>query len=146
MQLDFSDAVLEPSFQETFQIIQREEVVNQFGESGWNATILSAIGVIVPASEDDLERLPEADYGKKAIAIVTRAPLRLATQGYKPDLIWYHGDLFVVAAVEDYTTIGTGFFSAVASSIDFLDVPEIAGLFGTFDFSKPIFSGLVTAL
>lgn len=122
MQLDLSDA-FDESFTECFTVLRRQETIPSIGPATISTTSYSAEGVVTAASPNDLKRLPEFDMSRKAISIVTQFRLQLNSVGYKPDIVQWGGDNFLLVLLDDYSHYGAGFVEAIAASIDYQDVP-----------------------
>jgi hypothetical protein len=136
--LDLTEAVTEPLFQDHFTVLRREETVGDNGVGTLVTTSFSTNGVVVPAGEDEVVRTPEDETAHKAINIVTQFALRGAVQGYQPDLIFWHDDCFIVMRLDDYSGFGGGWVSAMALLYDFNVEPQLMGqLAGAIDFSDP---------
>src|SRR5215467_10604432 len=123
--LDVNDA-FDPSFWDNMTVIRRVQVVDQKGRAQVTETAITARGVVVATSPDDLMRVPEHEMFNKSISITT--PFRL--QGTSIDefgnvthpdhIIWPVGSrssLYVVRALDDYSGYGRGFVHAICTSI-----------------------------
>lgn len=143
--LDLSDALLEPTFQDFFTVKRRAETVSSQGFSVKIPTSFRANGVVTITSGNDLDRGPDEQHQGKSIHIVTRAQLTGVAPGFQPDIIFWHGDNFVVQKVEDYSGYGLGWLQIEATSIDFLDQAP-SPYEGVFDFSNARYSGLLGAV
>lgn len=126
--LDMTDALTEPAFTSSFDVVRRAEVVNAFGESTVPEPlrICGVVGVICMASNEQLVRLDDQQRMGRNISVVTQFRLRgpaigKGGQNFQPDLIKWQGDHYVVSYLDPYTNFGSGFVEAVASSIDFID-------------------------
>ena len=120
--LDVSDVLLDPTLTDVFTVTRRAETVNGFGESVTaTSTYDGVVGVVCTASPNDLERLPEMDRMGRHLSVVTRFRLQGPAPGFKPDLIEWNGDAFVVEAVDPYPQYGAGFVQAIVGSIDSID-------------------------
>lgn len=126
--LDFSDALLEPSFEDGFRVIRRPEVIDAEGYSTIPAPVKQKVsGIVNIAGANDLQRLPEEQHASKTISIVTQFRLRTAGRdpdgtGYQADIVQWGGDQFVVLALEDYSHFGRGYIRALCGSIDSIDI------------------------
>jgi hypothetical protein len=118
--LDVSEVLVDPDFADTFDVTRSPEVVNSFGESTVPVpqVIPGKIGVVTMASPNDLDRLPEGDNSSRTISIVTKFRLQGPSPGFKPDVVTWRGDNYVVKLVEPYVQYGAGFIQALAGSID----------------------------
>jgi hypothetical protein len=118
--LDVSEA-FDPSFMDCFTVVRRTEIIGQYGRPTTSEKRFEAIGVVVPSSPNDLERLPEIQYMNKAITIYTQCRLQGPSAGYQPDEVVWHGSQFMVRALDDYSGYGRGFIMVVCISIDAVD-------------------------
>ena len=120
------DALANPDVQVRFDVTRRKETVSDKGRSVVTPTVFpNQVGTICAASPSDLARLPEGDRMEKYISIVSKFRLRGAsTDGvdvYKPDLVDYEGDQYVVVDVQPYPRAGAGFTQAIAGSGNIVD-------------------------
>lgn len=123
--LDVSDA-FDASFFEEFTLIRGTETVNNHGRAQVEYEVtVGQLGVITSASPNDLQRLPEADLSQKSITITTQVRLQLASPGptpdqtFKPDVIYWANNTYLVIHVEDYSRYGEGYLWAIAQTTDF---------------------------
>jgi galactose-6-phosphate isomerase len=144
--LDFTEALAEPSFQDSFTVLRRQEVV---GDNGVETTVITSInthGVVVPAGDDEVVRTPDDETANQSLNITTQFPLRQAVVGYQPDIIFWHDQHFIVMRLDDFTGYGSGWVSAMCLLYDFNAEPQQMGLIGSIDFSDPndaVFAGLI---
>lgn len=125
--LDMSDALTEPNFSDTIVVHRTAVTVNDFGESAETVRVISnIIAVVNTPGPNDLVRSPEADSSNKTLTIVTKFRLQTATPGYKPDIVLWHGDTFIITKSDDYSTYGRGFIQATAESYDYLTAKQPA--------------------
>lgn len=124
---DMRDAVMAPEFMDSFQVIRRNQAVNNYGRAQNTPQFTAnAVGVVTPASAKQLERLPDMQYIGKALSIVTTYPIQGPTPGVDPDLIVWNGDNFVVQLLDDASNYGPGFVTVVCTSIDSTELPPQA--------------------
>lgn len=126
--LDMSAALTDPFLVDSFSVVRRQETVNNSGISTVTpATTTPVYGIVYPSDENDLRRLPDSDIFAKAITVITKFALRgeSETEGtsFKPDLVVWNGDNFLVRLVDDYSNYGSGYIQAVCTSIDLVDAP-----------------------
>jgi hypothetical protein len=128
--LDVSEA-FDPSFMDDFTVVRRIQTINQNGRVVITPTESAVTGVVVAASPNDLQRLPELQYMNKTITIYTQYKLQGPAPGFQPDEILWHGSQYLVRAIDDYSGYGRGFIMAVCTSIDAVDpapyMPEPIG-------------------
>jgi galactose-6-phosphate isomerase len=145
-ELDFTEALTEPSFQDLFTVLRRQEVDGENGVASVVTTSFDTNGIVVPAGSDEVVRLPDDETANKSINIVTQFPLRQAVEGYLPDLVFWHGNHFIVMRLDDYTGFGSGWVSAMCLLYDFNAEPQTMGLSSSIDFSDPnqsLYAGLI---
>lgn len=126
--IDVTDVLLDPMIAgESFSVIRRAEIVNDYGESVQTTqTIPNVVGSVVPLGSNSLLREEAFQTNDKTIRVLTsfrlRGPSKSAVlQNYQPDIIVWKGDNFVVRTLEDYTQYGAGMVDAECSSIDLVD-------------------------
>jgi hypothetical protein len=123
--LDLSEA-FDPEIIDTFDVIRRKQVTNDFGEADNGSTVFSAVTGVVDAGDDNKIAIhtDEQHFGK-TISVVTKFRLRgvskVGSAEYAPDLILWNGDYFKVIVVEDYSRYGLGWIQAQCTSEDFVD-------------------------
>lgn len=127
--IDVTDVVLGSAVAgDEFIVIRRVETVGDNGESSVEVFRYPAAGSIQPEGDNDLEREADFDTGVHTIAVITPFRLRLsATDGkgvsFKPDIVGWNGNNYVVKTVEDYSHFGRGLIQAICTSEDFVDEP-----------------------
>jgi len=126
--LDVNDA-FDPSFMDTITVVRRVQVLSNKGRVTTKETARTVAAVVVSATPDDLQRLPDYEMMEKAIR-VTSPQFRLQgivmdELGNKtlPDQILWHGSMYVVHSLEDYSNYGRGFTSVIAISMTQPDPP-----------------------
>jgi hypothetical protein len=73
------------------------------------------------AGPDDLERLAEADIFGRVITVVSRYKIQGEVVGFKPDLITWRGDNYLVKTLDPYPQFGDGWVQAICGSVDLVD-------------------------
>lgn len=133
MDLDLEDALLDPDVTDLFTVTRRKEVVSSKGRSTVPVpeVIEEVAGTICAAHGNELDRLEDADRMGRALSIVTkfqlRGPAKVGADVYKPDIITWRGDDFVVRLVDPYGHVGSGFVQAIAVSVDIVDQAPSTG-------------------
>lgn len=115
--IDVNDVILDADVAgEAFVVIRREEIIEQ-GLAKTIPTEAQAYGNIQPAGDNELMR--EADFDTQTQSIDVYTPYRLRGAGqdaagvpYKPDLILWQGDTYIVQTVEEWTQYGRGYIKA----------------------------------
>lgn len=150
-QLDISDALLEPSFQDTLLIHRRTETVTGGGISELSTQVLLGLGVVTPTGDNSMTREDAYTKGARAIEIFTRFRLQGPAPGFQPDVIEWRGNQYVVKVLDDLTNFAQGFVKAECISMDLIEAqPEqfVAQppLVGQVAFANPDNSALVASL
>lgn len=118
-----SEILLDPDFTDPFVVLRRQEVLGANGRNSFVTTSYPSMGVITPASSNDLKRLDDYQTGTRYLKVVTQFHLQLPTPGYQADVVQWRGDNFVVTTLDPYPQFGPGWFEAVVGSIDQLEQP-----------------------
>lgn len=152
VQLSLGEVLHEPLFMDVFTVIRRSETISDYGRSKTvNIYHRGINGIVSPASSKQLERLRDYDIQGKAISIVTNFKIRGSSKNtkkrYKPDIICWGSDYYVVSAIDDNSRYGEGWIHALASSTDFVDTSpaEEIETIGA-DFSESVNSGYIPCL
>jgi hypothetical protein len=98
---------------EAFQVIRRSEVIGDSVVPTITSATLNAFGSIVPLGDNSLLRAEAYETSNKSIQVITTFPLRASSVDdngvqWRPDLVAYKGDFFLVKTLEDYTSYGAG--------------------------------------
>jgi hypothetical protein len=122
-----SQVVLDPLLADKFSRVRRQETVSEVNGRSTVNTIQTDNLVGVVTMNRDIETIrqefPEVQFSTRVINVVTKANLQAAVAGYQPDLVIWRGDNYVVLQVSPYPQYGSGFYEAVATSIDLADQP-----------------------
>ena len=117
--------VLDPLLVEKFNIVRRAETVDAHGRTVVTPTTATGNQGVI-AMNNDIETIrnafPEMEFATRVINIVTRKQLLAVVSGYQPDLVVWRGDNYLVRRVSPYPQFGDGFYEAICTSIDFVDV------------------------
>jgi galactose-6-phosphate isomerase len=124
--MDMSAALAETQFQDSFTVVQRQQVVSNAGIGSMVATNFPNVsGVVYPSDENDLQRLPDYSIQMKAFTVFTQFALRGESEAedeeFEPDILLWNGDSFLVRTIEDYSNFGAGFVKAICTSTDYVD-------------------------
>jgi hypothetical protein len=125
--LDVNDA-FDLSFLDVVTILRRPLTIDQHGRGQATVKPLSITAVVTAASPADLQRLPEGEHMNKAISIYPTQEIQgpaideIGTVTH-PDQVLWHGSLYVVRYLEDYSGYGRGFVHALATSMQSIDPP-----------------------
>lgn len=105
-----------------FNVVRRQETINNFGRSTLTQfSFPGIIGTVYPAGPNALDRGPDEQHTVKNIQIVTRFRLQMASPGYQADIVQWGGDSFLVINAQDFSHFGGGMIVADCSSIDSVD-------------------------
>lgn len=129
--LDVTAVLLDPELAETVIVIRRPQVISGQGR----VTIPEprrfegVVAVVTMAHPNDLERLDDNDRTGRVLCVITKFDLRATSPGFKPDLVVWRGDSYVVKALDPYVQYGPGFVQALCGSQDAQDRPagEVVG-------------------
>lgn len=118
--LDVSEVLDDPMFQDQFAVISSARVINANGVAVDNAPSYSppCFGVVIP-NKSTLQRLDDGSRLSASIDIYTRTNL---TAGYKfddvksfnADIVVWENRKYVVSGVEDWSKYGDGFYHVSA--------------------------------
>lgn len=154
-QLDVSEAINTPEFSDEYKVIRRRESVNIHGRASDQQTLHTMFAVITAGPSNDVERLEDGQRARKTITVVTnfrlRGPAEVKGTKWRPDAVPYHGDIFQVMRIDDYTAFGPGFVQAELETIDIIQSPppegtSALGQQARFIFASPGNSWLVGVL
>jgi hypothetical protein len=98
---------------EAFQVIRRSEVMGESVVPTITTTTFNAFGSVVPIGDNSLLREEAYTTSNKTIQVITTFPLRgssIDANGvqWRPDLVLWHGDHFIVKTLQDYSSYGAG--------------------------------------
>jgi len=117
-----------PMLVDTFNVIRRTETVNNSGESvlGLTATV-GVYGVVKPIG-DRLDRKADADSDQKDLRVFTKFALRGSARDgvptdWKPDLVFWQGNNFIVVNVRDWGRYGVGYIAAECNALELVSMP-----------------------
>lgn len=129
--LDVSVALTNPYTLDTFTIQRRVENVSSTGLGVLSPTVFQGIrGVVHPAGDNDLSRLPDEEQQSKSIVVITRFALRGSTQdgvpqNWKPDIVQWNNNNFLVRHVDDYSKYARGFIYTICVMQDMIAQPGV---------------------
>jgi hypothetical protein len=123
---DLRDALLAPEFMDQFLVLRRAQAVDNYGRAQnqilWTRP---AVGVVTPATPNQLARLPEQQYQSRTIEIVTSFPIQGPSELNSPDIIQWGLDFYVVITLDDWANYGPGFVHVLCTSMDSTDIPPL---------------------
>lgn len=146
--LDVSDVLLSPEFTDRYVVNRRFETVDNNGRSQSSVSVFNTFGVVTAAGPNELSRVPDADEYRRVIVIVTKFKLRGevadgAGNNWKPDLITWRGDNYIVREIDLYPQFGAGFVQAICSSEDLVDQPPTETAFVFTSKSNSSYLGII---
>ena len=110
--LDVNRVLLDAHFRTTVTLCRRAVAIDEHGRTAVTE-ITSTIGAVVrPASEKDLERLPEGDRDRGHIKVLSETEMLAGSAGTQPDEIVWAGSRWVVKTSDPWM-YGRAFWSAV---------------------------------
>jgi hypothetical protein len=127
---DVSEA-WDESFLDVITVVRQTGIVDQHGWLQVTTRSFTIQAVVVPASPNDLARLPEEEYMNKSISVAAiadqnadgSAVLQGPSDTTIPDEIIWHGSKFIIRTVDDYSGYGRGFVNVTAVSVNAVDPP-----------------------
>jgi hypothetical protein len=125
--MDMSDALHDPDMGDFVTVKRRVEAVSTATgrSSTTDESIPNVFGVIAEASKNDLERLPEADRMGRNMSMVTsfalRGPAQVEGTQFKPDIVVWRGNEYLVKQVGPYPQFGPGFIQAIMGSVEIIE-------------------------
>jgi hypothetical protein len=130
--IDMRRGLTNPRTLDVFNVLRRKQIVSDEGRISVETTPFPDIrGVVTPnLSMKDLQRLSDEQLQGKAISITTQFALRgtsetVDQQNFQPDIVFWHGNNFVIVFVEDYSNYAAGFVKAIGIMMDLNAVPEV---------------------
>jgi len=126
--INLTVALTSPMLCDSFSVIRRTETVGTNGRSTVATQTFNGLyGPVKPADANDLRRYPDMDVTDKTITVTTAFALRgeseTAGSEFKPDIVVWNGDNFIVRHVEDWSNFVPGFVRAICTSTDLVDAP-----------------------
>lgn len=117
-----------PLLVDTFNVIRRVETANNSGESVLALTAAVGIYGVVKPIGDRLDRKADDDSSQKDLRIFTKFALRGDTRddlptNWKPDLVFWKGNNFIVLNVRDWGSYGVGYVAAECNAIEVVSSP-----------------------
>jgi len=119
-EIDVSEVLQDPDFLNSFTFIRSVETVDANGRPVFAQTLLSAIGVIQPASGRAMELTPDATRTSEMLEIWTQVGLQEATEETAADIVIWENKHFVPVRNDDFDNWGQGYRHVVLSRKDLL--------------------------
>ncbi|MDD3310955.1 hypothetical protein [Pseudodesulfovibrio sp.] len=115
--MDFTDIFDDPELRTVFGLSRITVTVDDTGRTSRAAAESTLTGIILPATDRELERLAEGDRSSEVVAVYSQTPLTSGTDELAPDEITWRERTYRVRQVQDWTT-PAGYCLALAVSID----------------------------
>ncbi len=110
-----------PFLSQRFWLTTQEQVISDKGRATAVPDSRGVRGIVNHASAKDLERLPEGQYAKNVIVVISRTQILGPTPGRQPDIITWAGTDFLVLAAYPYPQYGAGWSWVLAGSGNTVD-------------------------
>jgi hypothetical protein len=119
---------MNPMLLDTFNVVRRLETVNNSGESVQSLSATTGVNGVVKPVGDRLDRRADEDSSKRTLRIFTRFALRGASRDdvptdWKPDLVFWQGNNFIVKDVRPWGNYGVGYVAAECDSFEIISMP-----------------------
>lgn len=115
--MDFTDVLNDPEEVTSYTLARITLTVDDTGEASRSVAESAVSGVILPATDRQLERMPEGDRGSEVVAVYTETLLTAGTSALAPDEITWNGRTYRVRQVQDWMAVA-GYCMALAVSVD----------------------------
>ena len=110
--LDVNRVLLDAHFRTTVTLCRRAVAIDEHGRTAVTETASTIGAVVRPATEKDLERLPEGDRDRGYIKVLSESEMTAGTEAVQPDEIIWSGSRWVVKTVDSWI-YGRCFWSAI---------------------------------
>ena len=110
--LDVNRVLLDAHFRTQVTLCRRAGTIDEHGRTAVTETTTPIGAVVRPATEKDLERLPEGDRDRGYIKVLSESEMTAGTEAVQPDEIIWSGSRWVVKTVDSWI-YGRCFWSAI---------------------------------
>lgn len=110
--LDVNRVLLDAHFRTQVTLCRRAVTIDAHGRTAVTETTSTIGAVVRPATEKDLERLPEGDRDRGYIKVLSESEMTAGTEAVQPDEIIWSGSRWVVKTVDSWM-YGRCFWSAI---------------------------------
>lgn len=114
--MNFDDILNDPEMTTEFVLTRTTLAVGDTGRTSKAEAVSTLAGVILPATDQQLERLDVGDRSSEVVAVYSKTPLTSGTDELAPDEVTWRGTTYRIKQVQDWTTMA-GFCVALAISI-----------------------------
>ena len=115
--MDFNDVLTDFELAMDFTLARITLTVDDTGKAVRSVAERTLSGVILPATDRQLERMPEGDRGSEVVAVYAQELLTAGTSLLAPDEITRNGRTYRVRQVQDWMATA-GYCMALAVSVD----------------------------
>lgn len=115
MTLDIASLITDPDFARPFSLTRSDRAVDTHGRAVLTEVDIPVTGVILPATDKQLQRLPEGDRSMETIAVYARIKITPGSKSNAPDRVTWRGEIYEVKQVQDWMDTA-GFCVALAAS------------------------------
>lgn len=110
--LDVNRVLLDAHFRTQVKLYRRAVSIDAHGRTAVTETTSTIGAVVRPATEQDLERLPEGDRDRGYIKVLSESEMTAGTEAVQPDEIEWAGTRWVVKTCDSWQ-YGRSFWSAI---------------------------------
>ena len=110
--LDVNRVLLDAHFRTQVKLYRRAVSIDAHGRTAVTETASTIGAVVRPASEQDLERLPEGDRDRGHIKVLSESEMTAGTEAVQPDEIEWAGARWVVKTCDSWQ-YGRSFWSVI---------------------------------
>lgn len=111
--MNFGDILHDPELETSFVLTRSNETVNHHGRVEFTDKETPLDGVILPATEKQLERLPEEHRSSEVISIYCETLLSSGGEDLAADRVAWSGEEYEIISVKDFIDVA-GFCEALA--------------------------------
>ena len=115
--LDVSDVLADPDFATVFDVLRNATATSQGKTVLTPTTFSNIIGVVTPATSNELQRMPDTERMAGSITIRTVFRLTSGDAENTADIITWRGRQYTVESLQDWSEFGAGYVEALASAL-----------------------------
>lgn len=113
--MNFDDIFDDPELKTEFMLTRTTESVNVNGRAEFLPTDIPLKGVILPATEKQMERLPEEHRNSEIMAIYCAYQITSGSETLAADVVTHRGESYEVISVKDWMQLA-GYCEGLAKS------------------------------